>query len=158
MIRNGDFFVAVIYIKTFCDFFKVSNIDQHNTSRSNNSDKNGQESNKSSIAKYTSFTGVFVDGLSVSYSTQSATPKSAKKVVLPENSPRNSTELVAANTAVQSVPASEKKPEEVVTAGGKKTMAAVVPPKKGGKKDATPEPTVKLSLHVRCFNVYAVIL
>ena len=91
-----------------------------------------------------------MDGLSVSYSTQSATPKSAKKVVLPENSPRNSTELVAANTAVQSVPASEKKPEEVA-AGGKKTMAAVVPPKKGGKKDATPEPTVKIKLKCSMF-------
>jgi hypothetical protein len=96
------------------------------TSRSNFSE-NKENNNNKGIAKHTSFTGVFADGLTISYSSQSTTPK-VKKVVLPtQASPRNVPEVAPAPVVV------EKKEEKKGAAPAKK-----------GKKDSTPEPLVKL--------------
>ena len=70
---------------------------------------------------------MFADGLTISYSSQSTTPK-VKKVVLPTQvSPRNVPEVAPAPAVV------EKKEEKK---GGA--------PAKKGKKDSTPEPLVRL--------------
>jgi hypothetical protein len=94
------------------------------TSRSNFSEN---KENSKGIAKHTSFTGVFADGLTISYSSQSTAPK-VKKVVLPTQvSPRHVPEVVPAPVVV------EKKDDKKGAAPAKK-----------GKKDSTPEPLVIL--------------
>ena len=96
-----------------------------NSSRSNYTEN--KEYNDKAIAKYTSFTGVFADGLSMSYSSQSAVPK-IKKVILPENSPRHLAEVAA--------PAAPVVPDK------KEEKKGAAPASKKGKKDSTPEPSV----------------